>query len=138
FRCQSVALDTRSPGNLGIRDVANEQVSEDVFGLSGDRCSSFATYELSALEPVEPLFDLASLETGDVRERARPEHPAHDGGILKERLLLRDESVDARRKDPLDRLGQGRRLAFLQPTLLEERDELLRVERVASRALQER
>src|SRR5439155_26318681 len=78
-RCQAVTLDTRSPGDLGIRDVANEQVSEDVFGLSSDRRSSFATDELSALETVEPLFDLASLETGDVRERARPEHPAHDG-----------------------------------------------------------
>ena len=71
-------FDPGAPRDLSIGDVANEEVAEHVFGLSRDRGSALATDELSPLEPVEPLFDLTPLETGDMCERPRPEHPAYD------------------------------------------------------------
>ena len=69
-------------------------------------------------------------------QRARPEDLADDGGVLEGRLLLGREPVEAGGDDPLQRLGK--RQVVRRAALEVELRELLGVERVALRALEQR
>ena len=66
---------------------------------------------------------------------SHPEDLSHDGCVAEELLLVLTEAVEPRRDDALQRLRQAE---LLGGALLEKQlRELLRVERVASRSLEE-
>ena len=79
--------------------------------------------------------DIAARPTRHLRNRTDPEHPADDGRILKKRLELRRQRVEPRCHERLH--GLGNREVLDVPALDEHARELLGVERVSARSLEE-
>jgi hypothetical protein len=132
-----VFLRPRRPRDLRVRDVPDEQVAEDVLVLVSDGRPPFAADELLPLEPVQELLGLASLAVSDSLERPEPEDLADDGRVLKQQLLLDRERIEAGGDDPLHGLRQPEPASALAQ-LIDHACELLGVEWVASRALDQR
>ena len=119
--------------DLPVRDVADERVCERELALPFERRAALPADESLALERVERCGRSVSRSRAD---RARPEHLADDGCVLQQALLRLRETVEARGDDALERL---RERELLGRALLDvELDELLGVERVAARSLEER
>ena len=97
-----VLLGPRCPRDLAVGDVADEQVQEGVLALALDRRPPLAADELLACERVQALLDCCPIATVHLRDRARPEDLAEDGGILEQCLLLRLEAVEPGSDDALD------------------------------------
>ena len=87
---------------------------------------------------MKPPFDLPAIQIRHPGKGACPELSAQDGRVLEERLLLGGEGVQPGRQDALDGFGQRRALIRSEATLLDQRDELLRVQGVPPRTLQQR
>ena len=104
---KAMLLRALCAGYLSVRDVADEDVPERVLRLAGHRGAPLAADELLPLER-EQLLGLPAWKSGKTRQRACPERPADDGGVLQERLFPSREGVEAGGDDSLDRLGQGR------------------------------
>jgi hypothetical protein len=84
---------------------------------------------------VQRLLEPRSVEFRQVGGRTRPEHLAEHGGVLDQPLFLERETVETRGDDPLDRLGK--RHVLCRPALGVEAGELLGIEWVAARALEQ-
>ena len=82
-------------------------------------------------------LDVSQLADADLGERARPEDLAEDRRVLKQALALGRKRVESRCDQGLHALGEHE-LVGVDAAVCEEPDELLRVERVASRALEDR
>ena len=115
--------------DLLVGDVADERMPEDVLVFSGDGGSELASNELFALEGMQPLRDRPTLAA----ESTEPEDTPDDRGLLEKALLLGWERVDPGGNHPLHGLGND----GLCGTLDEHAGELLRVQRIPTRALEE-
>ena len=104
---------------------------ERELALALDRGAPLTADEPLPLEGVEG----ASRRLGVPTDRARPEHLADDRGILEQLLLARREAVEAGGDDALERLRQ--RQLLRRAPLEVELDELLGVERIPARALEQ-
>jgi hypothetical protein len=132
LRDAAVLLRAVGPRDLPVGDVADERVRERELGLALDRGALLPAYEALALEGMEHRAGFALVAS----ERSDPEHLAQDCGIPQELLLLVRKAVEPRRDDALERL---RERELLRRSALEvELGELLRVQRVAASALEER
>ena len=80
----SVLLCAVGPGDLPVRDVADEGVSERELALALDRRAALPADEPLALEPVQRRAGRRRVAA----ERARPEDLADDCRILEQRLLV--------------------------------------------------
>jgi hypothetical protein len=124
----SCAVCTR---DLAVRHVTHERVCEGELALALERRAPLAADEALALEGMEGRGRGGRVAT----DRARPEDLPDDGRVLQEALIRLGEPVEARSDDALQRLGErelvGRALFHV------ELRELLRIQRVAARALEE-
>ena len=129
-------LGSLRPRDLAVRDVADEQMPERILGLPRHRRAALPTDELLALERVQPFLRDPALDLAERRGGAQPEDLPDDRRVLKERLFLCGEPVDARGEQPLNRL---RHSELLHPVVrLEHSRELLGVQRVPACALEQR
>ena len=101
---EPVRLGPAGARDLGVGDVADEDVPEDERGLAGHGRPALAADELLALEPEQALLDLVARAVAHGRQRPDPEDLAHDGRALEECLLLRRQRVEAGGDDALDGL----------------------------------
>ena len=101
-----VLLAAHQARDLGIGDVAQEQVEERVLRLVRDRRAPVPADELLALERVNLLFKSRRVRITERGDRARPEDLPDHGGVLEELFLERRQGVQPRADDSLDRLGQ--------------------------------
>ena len=102
-----VQLRATALRDLPVRDVAHEDVLERVLLLVRDRRDGAVQDEIAPLERVEPceIRGRPLVLGADVRDRARPEHGADHGGVVRKSLVSglqpvkagADESLDARR-----------------------------------------
>ena len=136
---EPMLLGSSRTRDLAVGHVSHEQVPEGVFALSRDRGPALATHELLPLEPVQGLLGSRPFYACDLRSGPQPEHLAENRSVLKERLLLVGQRIEPGRHDSLHRLGE-RQLALSRQELAigDHPDELLGVERVSARPLQER
>ena len=126
-----VLCGTVRSGDLPVRHVADEGVGEGELGFALHGRASLPADESLALQRVERGRGVAVPP-----ERSHPEHLPDDGGIAKELLLVPREAVEPCGDDALERFRQAELLG--RASLEEQLRELLRVERVASRSLEER
>ena len=98
----AVLLSSLGPGNLLVRDLADESMPERVFSLAGDGAPALALDEFPSLEAMERLFCRLPLLT----EPADPERATENGSVLQQLLLLAGEDVEAGGDDALDGLRQ--------------------------------
>ncbi len=125
--------------NLRVGDVAHERVPEGVFRLPLDRAPPCRPHELLPSELVERQLDLVLAAVAHRDERTRPEHLAEHRGVLEEALAIRRERVETRCDQGVHALRKLRGLRSLrEPALRDEPDELLCVQRVAARPLEDR
>ena len=117
-------------GNLAVRDVADEDMEESVFALVRDRRAACALNESLSFERVEKVSGL--VRRPPACDAADPEHLPVHGRVVQECLLLGRQPVEARRDDPLHRLGQ--RGPARAPALRDHLRVLLGVERIAAGA----
>ena len=129
-RDPTVLFSTLRPRNLLVRDLTDERVPERVFRLAGDGAPALALDELASLEAMERCFRRVPL----LPQPTDPEHATENGGVLQQLLLLAVEHVEAGGDDALDGLGERGAVR----ALVEQADELLRVQRVAAGPLEER
>ena len=132
LRRVSVLLGALGAGDLSVRDVADERVGERELRLARDRRSALLAYERLSRQRVQGCRRLGGLAA----QRSRPEDLSDDRSVSQERLLIGWQSVEACRDDPLERFRQGQRLR--RSLLEEELRELLGVEWIATRSLEER
>ena len=92
--------------DLRVGDVADEEMAKQVLALVPDRGAALATHELLALEAVEHVFGLGSVQLADPLHGAEPEDLADNRGVLKKQLLLEGDRVEARRDDALHGLRE--------------------------------
>jgi hypothetical protein len=137
FGGQPVLLGAVGARNLAVRDVPDEDVAEGVLVLALDRRTPFAAHELLQHERVQTLVEHRAVPARERRERARPEGFTEDRRVLKERLLVGRQEVEARRDQPLHGLRQPS-VVLESASLHEHARELLRVEGIASRAGEQR
>ena len=132
---EPVRLGSAGPRDLGVGDVADEDVPEDEGGLAGHGRPALAADVLLALQPEEALLDLVARAAAHRGQRPDPEDLPDNRRALQERLLLRRQRVEARGDDSLDGLGQRE----LRPgeRLGEHADVFLGVERIAARVGEE-
>ena len=142
-RGQAVPARPVGPRDLRVRDVANQGVPERVLGLVLDRGGPHGADQFLPSQLVQSPSDFAFLTAGHGCHGPGPEHLAHHGRVLEQRLALRgkgvhacaDEGLDGvRQLDVLGRLDQLQRPApHLQRALIQQHPhELLRVERIAA------
>ena len=94
-RCGSVALRLRAARDLGVRDVANEQMPERVLEVALERRPPGGANELFPRELVQPFAHNRLVEAAHLGERAGPEDLADHGGVVEQRLAL-GRSVSSR------------------------------------------
>ena len=128
-------LGARRARNLLVGDIADERVPEGELLLAVDRGNPDRADELAVHEPVQVPPDRISLTLADRGDAARPEHPADDGGVMEERLELGPEGVEPCGDERMHGLGHGETVDG--SSLREHACELLGVERVATRPLEE-
>src|SRR6059036_3797784 len=97
-------LGARSPRDLPVRDVPDEQVAERVFAVVRHGRGTFAADELLPLQIVQARLEPGRLETRERAESTEPEALADHGGVVEQRFLLGLEQVEPRRDQALDRL----------------------------------
>ncbi len=100
-----VLTDARGPGDLCVRDVADEHVPEGVLHVVGDSGVARAADELLAAELVQALEHRFLRDMADRGERAGPEDLADDGGVVQQRLPVGRQNVEARCDRRLHSLG---------------------------------
>ena len=128
-----VAVLRRTVGarDLAVGDVANECMGERELALALDRRTALLAYESLACERVKGGRRLVRLAAQRPVQKTFPRTEASRRSSFSSRC----QSVEARRDDALESLGQGERLGR---TLLEEElRELLGVERIAARSLEQ-
>ena len=126
----AVLVAALSARDLLVRDFADERMPERVFRLARDGAPALSLDELAPLEPMESRLRRLAV----VSEAADPEHPPEDGRVLEQLLLVPVEDVEAGGDDALHGLGEAGALG----ALVEEAHELLRIQRVATGALEQR
>ena len=136
---EPMLLGSSRTRDLAVGHVSHEQVPERVFALSRDRRPALATHELLSLEPVQGLLGRRPFHSSDLRGGTQPEHLAENRGVLKKHLLFLRQRIEPGGDDSLHRFGE-RQLAVSrqQVAIGEHADELLGIERVSARPLQER
>ena len=120
---------------------------EGVLLLILDRRTAYRADELSARELVQALAHRLVVGVEHGRDGPGPEGSPDDRRTLDEHLTLRAQRVQTRRDQPLNRLGDrdlcsrrdgGDGLAPPEePTVEQHADELFRVERIATGALEQ-
>jgi hypothetical protein len=133
--CDAMPFDPPGARDRAIGDIAQQDVPKGVLVLPRHGAAALAADELPPFQLVEPFLELEPVAPGDRLEGGRPEDLADDGGVLEQLLVRRIERVDARRDDPLHRLGE---LEPSRPALTRHAHELLGVERIAAGTLEER
>ena len=133
--------------NLSVSDVPDQHMPEAELILIDHRRRPHGPDELLLDELVESLPDSILVPLPDRSDRAGPENLAHDGSVVEERLSLGGKRVDAGGDQRLDGLGNGDRFARRgldgppsgreDAAVPEHADELLRVEGVATRTLEQ-
>ena len=134
----AVAGGAGGAGDLRVADVSDQQVPEAVLGLPLHRAGARGADELLAGELVQGELDLARLARAHLGERAGPEDLAHHGGVLEQALALGGERVQAGGDQRLHRVGDLLDRPAQLTAVGEQTHELLRVERVAARPLEQR
>jgi hypothetical protein len=110
-----VPAGAAGPRDLRICHVADEPVPEAEFGLVLHRRQPHGADQLLALELGQTVPDLLLADAPHGGERSQPEHLAEHSGVLKQRLVLRGEGVEAGGDQGLDRVGQGQVLHHQRP-----------------------
>ena len=126
---------SRGTWDLLVSDVAHERVPEGELVLAVDRRDADGADELAVDELVQLTPRDTTIAFADCRDRAAPEDSPDDGSIVQERFLLRTKRVEPRCDQRLHGLRYGEALDVA--ALLEHARELLGVQRVASRSLEE-
>ena len=134
-----MAGGARGARDLAVADVPDQQRARSRTRLSPsiERVRERAD-ELLAGQLVQRLLDLARVAAAHRRQRARPEHLAHHRGVLEQALALRRERVQAGGDQRLHRVGHLRPRSPSCAAVGEQAHELLRVQRVAARPLEQR
>ena len=94
-------------------------------------------HELLTRQLVQGVLHLARITIAHRDERTRPEHLAHDGGVLQQALALGRERVQASGDQRLHRVRDVHLLFQLTP-VRQQTHELLRVQRVPAGSLEQR
>ena len=132
FRRLAVLVRTLCARDLPVGDVSQQHVGERPFALAPNRGASLPGQEALAFEGVQQRVGRMLVSA----KRSGPEDLADHRRVLEDRLFLGREAVEARGDDPLERLGE--RHVFRGAALEVELCELLCVQRVALRAIQQR
>ena len=119
-------------GDLAVGDVADERVGEGELGSRPRRTCASASARIPCARGHAGWRRPPAVPT----ERPAPEDLAHDCCVPEELLLAFREAVQPCRDDPLQRLREGELVG--RSPLEVELGELLRVEGVAARALEQR
>ena len=138
----------RGAGELPVGDVADEDVAERVLVLAVDRGSPCGGDELTAGKLGERRADSVEVAVAHRRHSTRPEDLPDHGGVGEKRLHVGVEGVETGRDQRLHRLRERHLDAFLQPpcrtvahdqvAVFQQPYELLRKERVAAGAVEDR
>jgi hypothetical protein len=131
-----VAGGSRGARDLGVCDVADEQMPEAVLALTGHRTRAGGADELLARQLVQRLLDLAGVAAPHFGQCPGPEHLADHGRVLQQALALGREGVEAGGDQRLYRFGHLHSLEVA--AVAEQAHELLCIERIAAGPLQER
>jgi hypothetical protein len=130
----AMALGPTPAWNLVVGDVAKKLVAEGIFHVACDRRAARPLNELPPHERLQKRFGVPARDAADRLECAGPEDLADDGGVLEQLFLDVGQRVQPRRNDPLQGLRQ-----LLEPAVLDQHaTQLLRVERVAADAREQR
>jgi hypothetical protein len=135
------------PGDLSVGHIPYEGVPERVFLLAVHARDQGRPDQLGALEGAQLGAYRVPVEAGHGRQRPGPEDLADHGGVLEQRLALsgqrvqpgRDERLYGRREGKVGAryaprsIGRGQ-----QPSVGEQANVLLGVQRVTVRAFQQR
>ena len=88
FRSALMLLRACSTRDLRVRDVADEQMAEDVLALLAHGRTPLPAHELLPLEAMQEQLGLTPVTAADPLERAEPEDLADDRCVLKQQLLI--------------------------------------------------
>jgi hypothetical protein len=91
---------TFPPRQALVRDVSDQDVLEPVLGLARDRRREALEDQLAAFERPHDLGE--AVDIGEPRNRAFPEHTAHDRGLLHDSCLVCGEEVEPGEDHGLD------------------------------------
>ena len=123
--------------DLRVADVLYEHMPEAVFGFAFHVEVAGRAHELLTRQLVQGLLHLARITIAHRDERARPEHLAHDGGVLKQGLALgRAACPGGRRSAPAP--SRDVHLLIQLTPVRQQTHELLCVQRVAAGSLEQR
>jgi hypothetical protein len=131
-----VAVGAGNTGDLLVADVPDQQVPKAVLRLPLHRGRTRGSYELLTGQFMERLLHLAQLTATHLGQRPRPENLPEHGCILEQPLALRAQGVQPGGDQRLHRLRHLHPFGEMI-TVGEQAHELLSVERVASRPLQQ-
>ena len=122
--------------DLPVSHVADEQVPEAVLGLPLHRAGSGRAHQLLARQLVQHQLHLVWVTPAHLGHGAGPEHFPHHRRVLEQTLAILAERVQARGDQ---RLHRGRHLHNLRKRAAvgEQAHELLRIQRVPTRPLQQ-
>ena len=126
--------------NLSVADIPDEGVLESVLGFPFHRGRACGEDELSTGQVVQGHLDLGIVPHAHLEDRAGPEDLADHRCVLQHGLSLDGEQVEAGGDQPLHALGK-RDVADLigrQAPIREQANELLGIQRVAGRRLEQR
>ena len=131
-----VLLRPRRTWDLRVGDVADENMPKRVLALAREGGPALSSDEFLAVEQMQQSIGLASRDSADRLDRARPEDLPDNGTVLHELLLGSGQCVEASRDDALNGLGQ--RQVVRRATLRVQARELLCIERVPAGPLEQR
>ena len=123
--------------DLRVADVPHEHVPEAVLVLAFHRAGAGGTDELLAGQLVQRQLHFMLVATTHFRERARPEHLAQHGSVLKQALAVRRQGVEASGDQRLHRFRHLHSLTG-PVAVCEQTRELLRIQGVAACLLKQR
>jgi len=89
-----VGVDPIAPWQRFVRDVARQDVLEDVFALTGERRPRPREHELPIVQTAERSVGVDGRHARELDHRPRPEHPPDDGSRLEQALVVRLQQID--------------------------------------------
>jgi hypothetical protein len=143
-----VTLGTVGPGDLPVADLADQNVGEHVFRLASHRGAAGRADEFLAVQLMQHRPNLGLAVAAHVCDGASPEHHAHHRGVLQHAFALGGESIQPGSDQPMHPRRQRKLCIRIEAPpgavpredvlVLHQPDELLCIQRVATRALQDR
>src|SRR2546423_11784723 len=88
-------VEARASGDLRVRDVSNEDVTERKLMLAAERGPLGAAHELLAVEAVQELLGRRSVRLTDAHECTCPKHLPEHGCVLQQLLLVGRQRAEA-------------------------------------------